>query len=95
MKSALHRRLLRWGTHTAAELAAADHADAGTQLAAARPAAPPRLLPWESSTAADPAAATVANAAAQITSLAVTRQLEADTVVQGDIGRPAAKLASK
>lgn len=50
-------RLLRWGSSTAAELAAAYSASAGVQLDSADLAAQHKLLRWGSSTAADLAAA--------------------------------------
>ena len=90
----LYCRLLRWGTNNAAELAAAEDANAGAQLASAHSAAPPRLLRWGTSTAADPAAVGEGNAVAQCTSVDVTRQLQTDPVSTRDTERYAAKPAS-
>jgi hypothetical protein len=51
---------LRWGSSTAAELAAAYNASAGVQLGSADLAAQHKLLRWGSSTVADLAAADAA-----------------------------------
>lgn len=54
-------RLLRWGTSTAAELAAAYNANAGVQFGSADLAAQHKLLRWGSSTAVGLAAADAAH----------------------------------
>ena len=54
-------RLLRWGSSTAANLAAADVATAEVQLPEGCPPTQPRLLRWGTSTAADLAAAEAAH----------------------------------
>lgn len=80
-------RLLRWGTHTAAELEAADHANAAAELGDADLADRPKLLRWGINTTVDLAAA---NARAGIASLSIH-----DSIPDNSIEQPAAMLAPR
>lgn len=88
-------RLLRWGTHTVAELAAADHANAAAELGDADLADRPRLLRWGISTTVDLAAADDANTRAQLDPVSIASSSIDDAIPDKVIGRPAAKLASR
>ena len=90
-----YRRLLRWGTHTAAELAAADHANATVQLGDADLTDRPRLLRWGISTTVDLEAAVDANARAQLDPVGIASLAIDKTIPDKVIGRPATKLASR
>ncbi|KAL0033997.1 hypothetical protein WJX79_001974 [Trebouxia sp. C0005] len=80
-------KLLRWGTHTAAELEAADHANAAAELGDADLADRPKLLRWGINTTVDLAAA---NARAGIASLSIH-----DSIPDNSIEQPAAMLAPR
>ena len=62
----LRCRLLRWGSSTAADLAAACEAHAESQIRKELPHSPPRLLRWGASTAAELAAAEAAHGSAHL-----------------------------
>ena len=70
----IYCRLLRWGSSTAADLAAAEVTTAEPQLPEGRPPTQSRLLRWGTSTAADLAAAEAAH----------RQTLEPDTVDETD-----------
>ena len=88
-------RLLRWGTHTAAELEAADHANAAAELGDADLADRPKLLRWGVSTTLDLAAANDVNARSQHDPVGIASLSITDSVPGNSIGPPAAKLASR
>ncbi len=88
-------RLLRWGTQTAAELEAADHANAVAELGDANFADRPRLLRWGISTTLDLAGANDAKARAQLNPVGIASLSSGNAIPDNSIGRPAAKLASR
>ncbi|DBA75406.1 TPA: hypothetical protein ACH3X1_010669 [Trebouxia sp. C0004] len=88
-------KLLRWGTQTAAELEAADHANTAAELGGADLADQPRLLRWGTSTTVDLAAADDANARAQRGPVGIASLSIGDSIRDRSIGRPAAQLASR